>query len=136
MQAAASAAAPATAQPAENAGGVESASSPLIQGEGDPRRVNRGWPARPAATEQCWCVASRCRATALRVCITTHAVALSGSLTPCRQPTHPPTHVPPTARPAELLRRTEEKKAERAKERLDAYYQKNYGDYLSFQASD
>ncbi|KAL4449375.1 hypothetical protein ABPG77_007019 [Micractinium sp. CCAP 211/92] len=34
----------------------------------------------------------------------------------------------------ELLRRTEEKKAERAKERLDDYYRRNFGDYLSFQA--
>ncbi|KAL4448143.1 hypothetical protein ABPG75_005362 [Micractinium tetrahymenae] len=35
----------------------------------------------------------------------------------------------------ELLRRTEEKKAERAKERLDDYYRRNFGDYLSFEAS-
>jgi len=34
---------------------------------------------------------------------------------------------------AELLRRTEEKKADRAKERLDDYYRRNFGDYLSFQ---
>lgn len=33
----------------------------------------------------------------------------------------------------ELLRRTEEKREERRKERLDDYYRRNYGDYLSFQ---
>jgi hypothetical protein len=34
----------------------------------------------------------------------------------------------------ELLRRTNEKKDERKKERLQDYYRRNYGDYFSFQA--
>lgn len=38
------------------------------------------------------------------------------------------------ALPAELLKRTEEKREERKKERLDDYYRRNFGDYLSFQA--
>jgi hypothetical protein len=34
----------------------------------------------------------------------------------------------------ELLRRTEEKREERVKERLDDYYRRNFGDYFSFEA--
>ena len=33
-----------------------------------------------------------------------------------------------------MLKRTEENREQRKKERLDDYYRRNFGDYLSFQA--
>lgn len=46
----------------------------------------------------------------------------------CRAPS---THL---ARRAELLKRTEEKREQRKKERLDDYYKRNFGDYFEVRA--
>lgn len=89
------------AQASENAGGVDSATSPLVQGK--PLARAGGQPTDPSCRER-------------RL-----------SVHPCAS------LLAPRPASAELLRRTEEKKAERAKERLEDYYRRNFGEYLSFQ---
>lgn len=97
----------ARAAPAENAGGVPADSSPLIQGA----RLGIGG----------------------RGCKEAHPAAAPLAAFGCIQRTRacpPACALARTRHRAELLKRTEEKREERKRERLDDYYRRNFADYF------